>query len=174
MGRFIFESWESILRTMIVSVIAYAALIVLLRISGKRTLSMMNAFDMVITVALGSALASAILTKNVTLADGITGFVMLILLQYIVTSASSRSRTFNRVVKGSPVLMLYDGQMQENNMRKERIMKDEVLAAIRQQGIASVQDVKAVVLESSGKLSVIRRSDEHPATALEHVISIKE
>jgi uncharacterized membrane protein YcaP (DUF421 family) len=67
----IFDGWGSIARTAIVGVLAYAALVVLLRISGKRTLAKMNAFDLVVTVALGSTLATILLSKEVSLASGV-------------------------------------------------------------------------------------------------------
>ncbi|MBD0377567.1 MAG: DUF421 domain-containing protein, partial [Flavisolibacter sp.] len=71
MKNIFFDSWESIIRTIIITVLAYALLIFLLRTSGKRTLSKMNAFDFIVTVALGSTLATVMLNKNVALIDGV-------------------------------------------------------------------------------------------------------
>ncbi|MDQ3844263.1 MAG: DUF421 domain-containing protein, partial [Bacteroidota bacterium] len=71
MKNIFFDSWESIIRTIVITVLAYALLIFLLRTSGKRTLSKMNAFDFIVTVALGSTLATVMLNKNVALIDGV-------------------------------------------------------------------------------------------------------
>lgn len=174
MSKIFFESWDSILRTVIISVLAYAALVILLRISGKRTLSKMSAFDMVITVAMGSALATAILTKSVTLADGVTGFTMLIILQLAVTWLSVRAKWFSNMIKAKPVLLVYDGQYQESNMKKERVLKEEILAALRKEGIAALEDVKAVVIENDSSLTVIKNQQDNNASALQDVVANKD
>ena len=75
------EDWSGLLRVLVVGTLAYAGLIIVLRVTGKRTLSKMNAFDFVVTVALGSALASTMLTESLPLAEGLTGMALLVLLQ---------------------------------------------------------------------------------------------
>lgn len=74
MKNIFFDSWESIFRTTVITILAYVLLIFLLRVSGKRTLSKMNAFDFIVTIALGSTLATVMLNKNVAFADGILAF----------------------------------------------------------------------------------------------------
>jgi uncharacterized membrane protein YcaP (DUF421 family) len=84
-------------------------LVLLLRVSGKRTLTKMNAFDLVVTVALGSTLATVLLTKSVALAEGLTAFMLLIFLQFVLTWLSVRSRAVSRLVKSEPTLLAYQG-----------------------------------------------------------------
>lgn len=91
MEQAFFSSWTSITRVLLVGVAAYAGLLLLLRVSGKRTLTRMNAFDLVVTVALGSTLATVLLTKSVALADGLVASTLLIFLQYGLTWLSVRS-----------------------------------------------------------------------------------
>lgn len=158
MTNIFFESWDSVLRTIIISVLAYFTMIVLLRISGKRTLSQMNAFDFIVTVSLGSALASAIVTKNVTLADGVTAFVMLIILQFIITYLSVRIKKVDKFVKSSPTLLVYQGNFLEENLKRERVSRDEIKAAVRQVGLGSLHDADAIVLETNGSISVVHKS----------------
>ncbi len=88
----LFSGWDSLLRTLVVGVLAYVVLVVLLRVSGKRTLSKMNAFDLVVTVALGSTLATALLARDVALAEGVLPFALLIGLQIAVTWSSVLAR----------------------------------------------------------------------------------
>ena len=83
--------------------------LLLLRVSGKRTLTKMNAFDLVVTVALGSTLATVLLTKSVAQAEGLTAFVLLIFLQFVLTWLSVRSRAVSRLVKSEPTLLVYQG-----------------------------------------------------------------
>ena len=85
MEQFFFNDWQGLLRTLVVGVLAYITLVLFLRFSGKRTLSKMNAFDLVMTVALGSTLATVLLTESVALAEGALAFALLIGLQFVVT-----------------------------------------------------------------------------------------
>ena len=80
-----FDDWGGLVRVAVVGLLAYIGLVLLLRISGKRTLSKMNAFDLVVTVALGSTLATILLSSAVALAEGLLAFVVLISLQFAVT-----------------------------------------------------------------------------------------
>lgn len=139
-------------------ILAYIALVFLLRISGKRTLTKMNAFDMVITFALGSTLATILLSKDVSLVEGITAFMILIALQYIMSFWSVRSEKFQSIIKSQPTLLLYHGQTIELALKEQRISTDEISAAIRAKGIAHMQDVEAVILETNGKLSIISKT----------------
>ena len=163
-----FDGWEGVWRTVVVGICAYVVLVVSLRVSGKRTLSKMNAFDFVVTVALGSTLASILLSKDVALAEGMTAFAVLICLQFVIAWLSVRSKTVQRMVKSEPTMLLYHGQFLEDALRRERVAKEEVRSAIRSQGIAALDAVEAVVLETDGTFSVVHRSDRAP-TALQDV-----
>ena len=155
-GRPIFFSGiEGIWRTLLVGGCAYLLLILLLRITGKRTLSKMNAFDLVVTVALGSTLATILLSKDVPLAEGVTAFVLLAGAQYAVTWSSVRSRRFRRWVKSDPRALLRDGIMIDEALRAERVTPDEVEAAIRRAGWPEPASVALVMLETDGSMSVI-------------------
>lgn len=159
MENIFFDNWESIFRTTIITVLAYIALIFLLRISGKRTLSKMSAFDLIVTVALGSTLATVLLNKSVALADGVLAFALLIGLQYLISYFSVRSKRILNLVKATPALIVYNGEMLSKAMLKERINEVEIYAVLRENGISSIKDVKAVVLETDGSLTVINTSD---------------
>lgn len=165
-----FNSMADLVRVVIVGTLAYVSLIVLLRISGKHTLSKMNAFDLVVTVALGSTLATVLLSKDVALMEGIVGFLVLIALQYGVAWTSVRAAWARKLVKSEPSLLFYRGVFLDTAMRHERVARDEVRAAVRSQGIAEMQQVGAVVLETDGSFSVIRAADSN-ASALDGVVN---
>ncbi len=155
----LFNGWDMLARTLIIGFFSYAALIILLRASGKRTLSKMNAFDFVVTVALGSTLATMLLSKDVALAQGALAFALLISLQFIVTWLSVRSKGVARIVKSEPTLLYYRGQMLYSAMKKERVLEDEILSALRSHGHLALADVEAVVLETDGTMSVTPKAD---------------
>ena len=159
MDQFFFSEAQSLLRTLVVGVLAYVTLVVFLRLSGKRTLSKMNAFDFVVTVALGSTLATVLLSKEVALAEGALAFALLIGLQFVVTWSSVRVRWVRQLVKGEPLMLLQRGDFLMSALRRARVTKDEIQAAVRSAGIASLEEVEAVVLETDGTFSVIRRDD---------------
>ncbi|MHB1413950.1 MAG: DUF421 domain-containing protein [Chloroflexota bacterium] len=153
-----FNSWFDLARVVIVGIGAYVALVLSLRVFGKRTLSKMNAFDLVVTVALGSTLATILLSQSVSLAEGIVAFLVLLGLQYVVAWLSVRSSPFSALVKSEPSLLFFRGQFLAASMRRERVVVAEVLAAMREQGISSLSEVEAVVLETDGSFSVVKSS----------------
>jgi len=169
MEQAFFTNWTSILRTLLVGAAAYAGLIVLLRLSGKRTLTKMNAFDLVVTVALGSTLATVLLNKSVALADGLAAFALLIFLQYGLTWLSVRSKVVSQLIKSEPTLLVYEGQLLPAALRSERVTEAEILAALRAQGLKSVADAAAVILETGGDLSILKKLDNSPHSVLQDV-----
>jgi uncharacterized membrane protein YcaP (DUF421 family) len=151
---FFFESWYNIGRTLTLSVVGFAALIILLRGSGKRTLSKLNVFDFVFVVAVGSVFASTIISKDVTLVEGILSLATLIGIQLILAELAARSIRAERIINGEPSLLLSHGKFLKSALKKERITEEEVRAAIRAKGVNRVEDVDAVILENDGSLSV--------------------
>lgn len=164
-----FNSFTDLARVVVVGTCAYIGVIVLLRAAGKRTLSKMNAFDLVVTVAIGSILASVLLSKDVALAEGLVAFATLIALQYVIAWLSVRSPWVRRMVKSEPALLFYDGDYLNHAMKKERVTKEEVWAAVRAQGLASMAEVGGVVLETDGSFTVFAPTDKS-ATALQQVL----
>jgi uncharacterized membrane protein YcaP (DUF421 family) len=160
MKNIFFDSWESVLRTTVITILAYVLLIFLLRTSGKRTLSKMNAFDFIVTIALGSTLATVLLNKNVALTDGVLAFFLLIYLQYVITYLAARSKAVSNLVKSTPTLLVYKGQMLKKAMLKERVNEDEIYAIIREKGFGSIEQIGAVVLETDGSLTVVKEVED--------------
>lgn len=166
---FFFDTWSALGRTALVGVLAYLALVFLLRVSGKRTLSKMNAFDLVVTVALGSTLATVLLSKSVALANGVLAFALLIGLQFAITWLSVRSSAVRNFVKAEPTLLLHRGRFLRGAMKLERVTEAEILAALRGQGIVAVEEVEAVVLETDSSFSVVKSSASASDSALANV-----
>lgn len=164
-----FDGWRIVLRTLAVGALAYVGLVVLLRVSGNRTLSKMNAFDLVITVALGSTLATILLNANVALAEGMVALALLVGLQFLVTWSSVRVPWIRRVVTGEPVLLFRAGRFEPSAMRRARVTHDEIRAAARASGHADLGTVAAVVMETDGSFSVVGQDGTESASALEGV-----
>jgi uncharacterized membrane protein YcaP (DUF421 family) len=166
--QFFFSGWPSLARVVLVGVPLYFLLLAMLQWFGKHALAKSNAYGLVVTVSLGSAVASAVLTKEVSLADAVVAIALLLALQYALELAGSRWGWSSRFLNQTPALLLKDGQLLREALRRERVSEGEVLAAIRKHGVGCVEQVGAVVLEEDGTFSVI--PDLGPApTALANV-----
>jgi len=150
-----FDGWSDILRILIIGPLTYGGLVAVLRFSGKRTLAKMNAFDLVVTVALGSTFATALLSKDISLAEGLVACALLCFLQFGVAFSAVRWPHFRDVIKSEPKLLFRNGQFVNSAMRHERVTEDEIRAAIRAAGRSDISTVAAVVLETDGSFSVI-------------------
>jgi uncharacterized membrane protein YcaP (DUF421 family) len=154
---FFFGGWTPVLRILLLGTLMYISLVVILRVSGSRTLTKMNAFDFIVTVALGSAYGRALTARQVALVEALVAFALLVVLQYVVTLAQLRWPFVMGYVTTPPALLYYRGKFIDAALKRERVTEAEVLAALRKQGIASLGDVEAVILESSADFSVLPR-----------------
>jgi uncharacterized membrane protein YcaP (DUF421 family) len=161
-----FDTWKDIARVLVVTAAAYATLVLILRVSGKRTLAKLNAFDLIVTVALGSTLATILLNTTVTWSEGAVALAGLAALQFLVAIITVRAPRLREVVTSQPTLLVRDGQFLEDRMRRQRVAHSEIRQAVRATGIGDLAQVAAVVLESDGTLSVIPSSQSGDRSAL--------
>lgn len=163
---------DQLLRILTIGLPIYLLVIVLLRLTGARSLTKMNAFDTVVSVALGSALAAAIMTLELPGALAAATILLLIGLQFAIAWLSVRIPLIHRLTRSSPKLLLLDGRILEDDLRRARLTLDAVRAAVRAHGKPRIEEIFAVVLETDGSLSVIADRGTSPATALKDVDGI--
>jgi uncharacterized membrane protein YcaP (DUF421 family) len=165
-----FGGWESLLRILIHGTLGYIALVLMLRLSGKRTLSKMNAFDFVITIALGSAFATLLISDMVPLTKRCSGYcapgdpAVGGILDLCEVGALRVDR------EGQSSACLLEEQVPEDVLRRERITHEEVQAAIRDNSMANGSGA-AAVLETDGSLSVVPLENDEWVEAMERVRS---
>ncbi|MEX5236684.1 DUF421 domain-containing protein [Kocuria arenosa] len=164
-----FDSWTDVLRILFVGAASYTTLVVILRLSGKRTLGQLNVFDFVVTVALGSTLATIFLSTDVSWTEGFTALALLAGLQLLVAWISARWPRTRRFFTSEPALLLADGRIRHDALRRNRLTESELRQAVRMQGSGDLSTVRAVVLETNGKLSVITADQYGDGSALENV-----
>ncbi|MBA2348949.1 MAG: DUF421 domain-containing protein [Solirubrobacterales bacterium] len=157
-----FDDWSGLLRVILVGVPAYVLLIGMLRVAGKRSLAKLNAFDLIVTIALGSTLATVLLSSDVALAEGLAAMALLLGMQFVVAWAISRSERLEGLVKAEPTLLYRHGFL-ASAMLKERVSADELLQVARRDGYADLAAVTAIVLESDGSFSVLSDAPEFDA-----------
>ena len=154
-----FNNFESIKTILITAFLVYFSIIIILRTSGKRTLSSLNAFDFVVTVTIGSIAATTILSVDTSFADGLVGIASLVILQYIMAKLDANFKFVSKVLKSDPTLLFYNGKYLEKNMKKMRITQEDIIQQVRLQSCTAIEGIQAVILESNGSLSVISGLD---------------
>jgi len=171
---FLWGGWEPLLRIIIVGSLSYISLIFLLRVAGKRSLAQLNAFDLVVTIALGSTFGRLMTAQRVSLAESITAFLTLILSQYIVSWLTVHSARFKNLMTADPCLLYFRGDFISKTMKAQRVTQAQLVAAVRSQGMDSLQNVEAIVMESSGRITVIRQeSDRHTQESYSVLTDVK-
>lgn len=150
-----FQNWNVIYQTIILSLLTYIAIVIILRFSGKRTLSSFNAFDFLISVTIGSISATTILSNQTKFFEGITAIITLVILQYTVAKINVHSKLFSKAIRSDPTLLYYDGEYLNSNLKKMRVSKEDILQEVRVNSGVTMDKVQAVILESNGKLSVV-------------------
>lgn len=158
----IFDGWDPLLRIFVVGSLSYVLLVFLLKAAGKRTLAQMSGFDFIITVAIGSTFGRLITAQGVTLSESAAAFLLLIFLQVAFGWMNMKYRWFSKIAKAQPTLLFYKGAFLEDNIRRCRVNKEEIFGVIRTQGIESLDKVEAVVLETSGGWSVVKKEKREP------------
>ena len=142
-----FDNVSGLLRVLVVGPLAYVWLIAVLRCSGKRTLAQLNAFDFIVTVALGSTLATVALSSSVAWSEGALALGLLAALQFVVAWGSVHVAWVRGAVTSAPTVLLRDGQLDLAALARQRITEESLRQAVRSAGIGGLELVSAVVLE---------------------------
>jgi uncharacterized membrane protein YcaP (DUF421 family) len=147
-------SWTTLAVVVLSGLGVYVAVIALTRLAGVRSLAKMSSFDFAATVAVGSTIATT-LVGSTSLTAGVFGLAVLFGLQYLVATLRRRGLLLG-VVDNEPLLLMADGQVLEGNLRHARVSREELFSQLRQHGIFTRAEVQAVVLETTGDVSVVR------------------
>lgn len=155
MDMIFFDNIDKLGRIVLTTVMVYVLIVLVTKVSGKRSTSQLNNFDWVVTVMIGSLGASTILLKDIPFIEGVSSILVLYLLQFLVTKYASVSPQFSNFILSEPRIVFYQGQFLPDAMRSERLTRQEIECAMRSQNINSFDDVEAVVFESDAKLTII-------------------
>ena len=166
----LYDNLSSLVRVLVVTPLAYVWLIAVLRLTGKRTLAQLNAFDFIVTVALGSTLASVTLSKTVSWSEGALALALLALLQLGAAWASVRLPAIRRIITSEPSVLLRSGLVDRESLRRARISEQSLRQAVRSAGQGGLESIAYVVLETNGKLSVVSVSSLGSGSALTDLV----
>ena len=152
---FFWNGFEPLLRIIVVGTLCYIALVVILKVSGKRTLASLTAFDFVITVTLGAVFGRVLTAKNVSISEAVMAFILLAFLQFLFSSLQIRSGIFRKIFTARPKLLYYKGEFMEKAMRSARVQKSELIGAVRKKGYGDLKDVEIIIFENDASFSII-------------------
>jgi uncharacterized membrane protein YcaP (DUF421 family) len=142
------------------AVVGFAFVFLLTRVVGRRELSSLEPFDLIMLVMIGDLVQQGITQNDFS----VTGMLLVggtvALLTVIVSYGSFRFPRLRPLLEGDPVIVVEDGRPIDRNLRRNRITRDELASAARQQGIATIGEVRWAVLETSGSISFIKRDGE--------------
>ncbi len=166
MSEWFGASWEVVGFVVLSTVAMYASVLLGVRTAGRRTLAQMSAFDAVVTIALGSMLATTALSPRPSYAQGATAVGTLLVLQVALGWLRMRSPRFRRMVDFEPVVLVEAGvERPSSGLLGPQMTDDELRSALRVRGLFDLEEAERVLLEPSGDLSV-RRGEANDVTAL--------
>lgn len=161
----IFDS--TLLQIIARSAIIYFVVLIGIRLAGKREVGQMTPFDLVLLLLLANVVQNAMTGPDTSLTGGLVGAATLLGLNAIISRIVSRNRSMRRMVEGTPTLLIYRGTIVKNNLDKEGVAPPDLHQALREHGIATIEDVYMATLEVDGSISVIK-NDERPAVVQPH------
>lgn len=138
----------------------YIALLVLTRLAGLRSFSKMSSFDFAITVAFGSVIATTLLTKDPPLLAGAFGLLVLYGIQYLVSKSRRLSAAVEHLVDNKPLLVMTEDQVFLDRLDQVRMTEDDLRSKLRLAGITHPKHVLAVIVETTGDVSVLKQDEE--------------
>lgn len=155
MDMLFFDNIDKLGRIVLTAVTVYVLIVIITKVSGKRSTSQLNNFDWIVTVMIGSLGASTILLKDIPLIEGISSILVLYVMQFLVTKYASISPQFSSFILSEPRIVFYQGQFLPDAMRAERLTRQELECAMRSEGVNNLDDVEAIVFESDAQLTII-------------------
>ena len=153
---------EKILRPAVV----YLALVILLRVFGKRELAQLNPFDLVVLLSLSNTVQNAIIGNDNSLTGGLVGAFTLLALNYLVVRFLFRHRRLDQVLEGKPTVLIQDGRVVKKNLARELLSHSELMSVLHRQGFYAISEVDQCVIEPGGVFA-IRRKDP-PLSEVQH------
>lgn len=147
--------------------IIYLALLVGLRLAGKREVGQMTPFDLVVLLTISNAVQNAMTGPNTSMTGGLVAAGTLLLINLGVSKLAARNQRVGRMIKGEATILVHRGRLVKEHLSREGISVDELNAALREHGVPSIEDVRLAVLEIDGSISVLK-NDDMPATSQPH------
>ncbi|WP_459741555.1 DUF421 domain-containing protein [Polaribacter sp. OB-PA-B3] len=159
MNKWILTNYNTLQFIFISCLGVYVSIIVLTKLFGKRSFSKMSSFDFACTIAIGSIIASTLLSKSVSLFEGVFGLTTVYVLQAI-TAYLRRFQFFRKIVDNEPLYLMKNSEILWDNLKKAQVTEGDLRAKLREANVLQLSQVKAVVFETTGDISVLHSSEK--------------
>ena len=153
--------FEGYLKIVFSSLAVYLFIIIAIRLFGKKELAQLSIIDLVFILLISNAVQNAMVGSDSSLSGGLVAASTLFLANYLFKFLLYRFPKFGGYVQGTEMLLIYKGQLNELNMRKARISREEISEAVREHGVAEIREVDLAVLEIDGNISIISQDYKH-------------
>lgn len=154
------EGWEFIIETILRTIIMYLIILTSLRLLGKRGVTQLSVFELVVIIGLGSAAGDPMFYKDVGVLTALIVFVVVVSAYSLTTYLVGKSNKFEQLIEGTAIYLIENGEFSIKNFEKEPLAHDEFFAELRQQGISHLGQVELVIIETTGHISVYFFEDE--------------
>jgi uncharacterized membrane protein YcaP (DUF421 family) len=146
------------------SIVSFILLLILTRIMGKKQLSQLTFFDYVVGITIGSIAATMSVDKNIQISNGVVSLAIWGLIPIILGFLGMKSRKFLRLTDGRPSIVIKNGEVLEESMKKNQLAIDELMMLLRENGVFKIDDIEIAILETNGELSIMKKTDLEPIT----------
>ncbi|WP_442844703.1 DUF421 domain-containing protein [Leeuwenhoekiella sp. H156] len=159
-SSYFFRNDDLILESVLGTVLIFILIVVLTRIFGLKSFSKMTGFDFVVTVAIGSILGMSINSSKPSILLGAVILIALFSLNYLVTLLRFKSEKVEDLIDNDPLLIMENGEVLWDNMKASKVTEAELQSKLREANVIRLSEVKAVILETTGEISVMHTTDE--------------
>ena len=160
MENWIFASLPILIKVLLTVVAIFSIVILVTRMSGLRSFAKISSFDFASTIAIGSIIATIILNPDQSILKGAIALGGILLFQTIFTFLVRKVPAFEKLVTNKPLLIMRDGKILEDNLHSANLSEEDLIAKLREANVIDFNEVKAVVLESTGDVSVLHGSND--------------
>ncbi|HYB72395.1 MAG TPA: YetF domain-containing protein [Candidatus Sulfotelmatobacter sp.] len=154
----IFVPEVSVAEKLVRSLAVYVFLLVAFRFTGKRQVGQLTPFDLVVLLIISNVVQNAVIGPDNSLGGGLLGAIVILLLNWAVVEIAFRYKRARRLLEATPTLLIHNGHVLHENLRRERVTLDDLLAALRKNGVVEPSQARYAVLEETGTISVIPRA----------------
>lgn len=137
----------------------YSFLLIILRITGKRQVGQLAPFDLILLLVLSNAVQNAMIGQDTSILGGCVTALSLISMNYVVSWATFKSKWFAAMIEGRPLRLIHDGCIDHKALHSCKLTVHELNAALRAEGVSSLENVHVAMLENTGRISVVQRNN---------------
>jgi uncharacterized membrane protein YcaP (DUF421 family) len=155
------QQMNDILSIALRSAVVYICIVLFIRIFGKKEISQLSVIDLVFILLISNSVQNAMVGDNTSLQGGLIAAVTLFAINMVLRMLIFKSKKIEKMIEGSPVLLIYEGKVMDEHLKAMKITKEELEATVREHGVLSIKEVNLAMLEVDGNISVLSENYKH-------------